>query len=174
MRATTRWVRALVAEDARARIVDLAGSTTLDDVGGRSGLRKRVRVERLGRDAPGGRRSACRSRRSSGRRENERRHRYRDRAPHRSTDQPRLVPSMYAAGVPPRSPVHEGAFTRAGVGHVTTYRDSGLDRDSRSRTANPGSRIPNPGSRVMSAPPYFSIATARSSRSVVTSIDWTG
>jgi heptosyltransferase-2 len=33
-RATTRWIRALVPEDARADIVDIAGSTTLDTLAG--------------------------------------------------------------------------------------------------------------------------------------------
>jgi heptosyltransferase-2 len=32
--ATTRWVRALVPEDARADVVDIAGSTTLDTLAG--------------------------------------------------------------------------------------------------------------------------------------------
>jgi heptosyltransferase II len=36
--STTRWVRALVTEDARGRIVDLAGSTTLDTLSGVLGL----------------------------------------------------------------------------------------------------------------------------------------
>jgi len=36
--STTRWVRALVAEDARGRIVDVAGSTTLDTLTGVLGL----------------------------------------------------------------------------------------------------------------------------------------
>ena len=52
--ATTRWVRALVPDDARAQVIDLAGATSLDTLAACC-AGARLRVERLGRDAPGGR-----------------------------------------------------------------------------------------------------------------------